>query len=136
MSDLSGNIPAYVFYGSILSEFLRIAKCTLKFSDSVLKAKQLFLRMMYQGANQLTLLKPKKKVIPASNYMFKVNSSNTGTRCETCSKLPTKTLERRYWRRSSVFIVNFEHISHLVLEFILLTLNRYAGWDETTSYCF
>ena len=32
MPVLSGNIPAYVFYGCILSEFLRIAKCTLKFS--------------------------------------------------------------------------------------------------------
>ena len=27
------------------------------------------------------------------------------------------------WRRSDVFIVNFEHISHLVLVFLLLTLN-------------
>ena len=29
-----------------------------------------------------------------------------------------------HWRRSDVFIVNFEHISHLVLLFLLLTLNR------------
>ena len=29
----------------------------------------------------------------------------------------------RHWRRSGVFIVNFEHISHLVLVFLLLTLN-------------
>ena len=28
-----------------------------------------------------------------------------------------------YLRRPSVFIVNFEHISHLVLLFVLLTLN-------------
>ena len=28
-------------------------------------------------------------------------------------------------RRSGVFIVNFEHISHLVLVFLLLTLNMY-----------
>ena len=27
------------------------------------------------------------------------------------------------WRRSGVFIVNFEHFSHLVLVFLLLTLN-------------
>ena len=32
--------------------------------------------------------------------------------------------EHRQWRRSSVFIVNFEHISHLVLVFLLLTLNK------------
>ena len=28
------------------------------------------------------------------------------------------------WRRSGVFIVNFEHISHLFLLFLLLTLNK------------
>ena len=27
------------------------------------------------------------------------------------------------WRRSGIFVVNFEHISHLVLVFLLLTLN-------------
>ena len=32
-----------------------------------------------------------------------------------CSKLKIKTPERRHWRRTDVFIVNFEHISHLVL---------------------
>ena len=61
---------------------------------------------------------------PAGNYMFKVNNRNTRTRCEICSKLTIKTPERRYWRRSDVFIVNFEHITHLVLVFLLLTLNR------------
>ena len=29
----------------------------------------------------------------------------------------------RHWRRSGIFIVNFEHISHLVLVFLLLTLS-------------
>ena len=47
--------------------------------------------------------------------MFKVNNRNTRTRCEICSKLTIKTPERREWRRSAVFIVKFEHISHLVL---------------------
>ena len=60
----------------------------------------------------------------AGNYMFKVNNRNNRTRCEICSKLTIKTPERRQWRRSGVFIVNFEHISHLVLVFLLLTLNR------------
>ena len=32
-------------------------------------------------------------------------------------------LVQRHWRPSGVFIVNFEHISHLVLVFLLLTLN-------------
>ena len=45
-------------------------------------------------------------------------------RCEICSKLIIKTPERRQWRRSDVFIVNFENISHLLLVFLLLTLSR------------
>ena len=44
-------------------------------------------------------------------------------RCEICSKLTIKIPERRQWRRSGIFIVNFEHISHLALVFLLLTLN-------------
>ena len=45
-------------------------------------------------------------------------------RCEICSKLIIKTPERRQCRCSGVFIVNFEHISHLFLVFLLLTLNK------------
>ena len=41
--------------------------------------------------------------------MFKVNNKDT---------------RRRQWRRSGVFIVNFEHISHPILVFPLLTLSR------------
>ena len=60
---------------------------------------------------------------PAGIYLLKVNNRNTRTRFEICSKLKIKTLERHQWRRSGVFIVNSEHISHLVLVFLLLTLN-------------
>ena len=41
-----------------------------------------------------------------------------------CSKLTIKTPQRRHSRRSGVFIVNFEHISHLALVFLLLNLSR------------
>ena len=61
---------------------------------------------------------------PACNYMFKVNKWNSRTRCEICSKLTIKTPEWHHWRRSGVFIVNFEHISHILLVFLLLTLSR------------
>ena len=64
--------------------------------------------------------------------------------CEICSKLTTKAPQRRqifffnkvagiqsatlfkkkYWRRSGVYIVNFEQISHIVLVFSLLALNK------------
>ena len=61
---------------------------------------------------------------PAVNHMLKVNTRNTRTRSEICRKLTTKTPERSHCRRSNVFIINFEHISHLVLVFIWLTLSR------------
>ena len=60
---------------------------------------------------------------PAGIYLFKVNNGNTRTRCEICSELTIKTPERRHWRCFGVFIVNFGQISHLVLVFLLLTLN-------------
>ena len=44
--------------------------------------------------------------------------------CEIWSKLIIKIPERRQWRRSGVFIVNFEQISNSVLEFSSLTLNK------------
>ena len=36
----------HVVHGSILSEFFRTAKCTIKLSDFVLKAKHLFLKWL------------------------------------------------------------------------------------------
>ena len=47
---------------------------------------------------------------PAGNCMFKVNNRNTRTRCEIWSKLTIKIPKRHQWRRSGIFIVNFEHI--------------------------
>ena len=67
--------------------------------------------------------KKTKKTHPAGIYLLKVNDWSTRTRCEICSKLTIKIPERRQWCRSGIFIVNFEHISHLVLVFLLLTLN-------------
>ena len=58
-----------------------------------------------------------KTKFPAGIYLLKVNNRNTRTRCEIYSKLTRKTPERR------LASLNFEHISHLVLVFLLLTLN-------------
>ena len=60
---------------------------------------------------------------PAGINMVRVNNKNTNTMCEICSKLTLKKPERRQWRRSGVFIVNFEHILHLVMVLLLLSLN-------------
>ena len=64
------------------------------------------------------------KKFPADNYMFTVNTRSTRTRNEIYSKLKIKTPGRCHCRRSGVFIVNFEHISHLVLVLLLLPLSR------------
>ena len=62
-------------------------------------------------------------ILPAGIYLLEGYSKTTRTRSKICSKLTINTPEWGYWRRLGVFIVNFEHISHLVLEFLLLTLN-------------
>ena len=46
--------------------------------------------------------------------MFKINNNDTRTKSIA-------------WRCTGVFIVNFEHIAHLVLLFLLLTLRRYIS---------
>ena len=63
-----------------------------------------------------------KEGYQADIYLLKVNNRNTRTRCEICLKLTIKT-PKRHWRRSGGFIVNFKNISHIVLVFLLLTLN-------------
>ena len=49
-------------------------------------------------------------------YLLKADNRITRTRCEICSKLTINTLERRHG--PGVFVVDFEHISHLVLVFL------------------
>ena len=71
------------------------------------------LRMLQNDFKKFTLCSIQENA-PAGIYLLKVNRS-TRTRCETCSKLTIKTPERRH--------VNFEHMSHLVLVFLLGTLN-------------
>ena len=57
-------------------------------------------------------------VHPAGIYVFKFNNRNTRTKCEICSKLT---------------IVNFEHILHLVLAFLLLILKYKCRLGRTSS---
>ena len=103
------------------------------------KIRQNFHRIIQQPASWLkeklfyiTFRKAISAAILANTYfqsykrfenMFKINNKNTRTSCEICSKLTMKTPERCQWRRPGAFIVNFEYILHLVLVFLLLTLN-------------
>ena len=61
MPKMSSNIPSSVFYGSILSEFLRIARCTLLFKDFSPKAVELFQRMIKQGGDKKLVVNQIKK---------------------------------------------------------------------------
>ena len=51
MPHLSSNIPSSIFYGSAFSEILRIARCTLLFSDFAPRVTELLQRMKNQGGN-------------------------------------------------------------------------------------
>ena len=54
-----------------------------------------------------------------------------------CSKLTIKKAERHQWRRSGVFIVNFEHITHLVHCVSIVNFEQVnADWVEVTAATF
>ena len=73
----------------------------------------------------------------SASIVNKVNNRSTRTRCKICLKLTRKTPERRQWRLSGVVTVNFEHISNLLLVFLLVTLGseKFAGTCLHHVYC-
>ena len=87
--------------------------------------------MEFQSSNLrfywLSFVKSIRTKRTAHNYLFKVNNEITRTRYESCSKWTTKTLGQRQFSWSDIFIINFEHVSCLVLVFLLLTLNKYLS---------
>ena len=106
----------------LLGMSMRAGKCLLGnyvpsrfflFDAMVLQSFCNFSRWLIEGGS----------ILPACIFLLKVNNRNTRTRCEKSSKLAIKTPERLQWRHSGVFIVNFEHILHLFLVFLLITLN-------------
>ena len=91
-------------YWSIDVKYLKFKETHYSITDSVTKGKSV-------------------KVIVTCKYSLTQSAF-------TCSKLTIKTLEQgvkyiHHWPRTGVFIVNFAHISHFVLVFLLLTLNMY-----------
>ena len=64
---------------------------------------------------------PKDYNTSASIYLFQVTIRNSGKMCEIFSTLTIKTPKRSQRHCSGVFTVNFKHISHLFLLFLLLT---------------
>ena len=49
MPDLSEKIPSHVFYGSVMCEFLRIARSTLLYKDFLYAIISLYEMMLNQG---------------------------------------------------------------------------------------
>ena len=77
MPDLSGNIPSYVFYGSIMSEFLRVARCTLLLSDFIPRASSLHKRMISQGGSSNMVSRQLRKAMSRHPEPFhKYNTSS------------------------------------------------------------
>ena len=56
---------------------------------------------------------------PENKYMLKAHNNNIRKRCETWERL-----ERHHWCNFSIFVVNFEHVLHLILVYLLLNLNK------------
>ena len=86
--------------------------------------ESLWKRSNFKTPGSVTYISLQSLYFPVGNYMFRVNNKSTETRCEICLKLIIKAPKQRHWRRSGVLIVNFEHISRLVLVLLLLTLTR------------
>ena len=111
-----------IMYMSISGSFLLLLLSLFESSSFENSSGRLFLKFVFSHAYRVKYVYD-IATYPVSIYMFKVNNRNTRTKCEMSSMLTIKTQKRRQWRRSDVFVVNFEHISHLILVFLLLTLN-------------
>ena len=79
----------------------------------------------------------KFKIKISSQLTFTCSKSTIETleeRCEICSKLKIRTPER--WRRSGIFIVNFEHISHLSSSVSIRWESRHSGVEFKNAELF
>ena len=77
MPDLTGNLPSFIFYGSIMSEFLRIARCTRLIENFLPRAQTLCKRMVAQGGNKSLVLKQIRKAVSRHPEPFEKFSLST-----------------------------------------------------------
>ena len=70
MPYLCSNIPSFIFYGTFMSEVLRIARNTLLYEDFKPKASSLFNRMINQGGNKLKLASTLSKLVNNHSQEF------------------------------------------------------------------
>ena len=69
--------------------------------------------------------------IQANKYLLKFNNRNPRKWCGKCPKLTVKYLELYHWRRSCVFIANFEYISYIIFQYIY-----FICWDLQIRFLF
>ena len=79
MPQYSSNIPKYIFYGSILAEFIRIARSTLRLKDFVEKTTILIKRMVKQGGKQDRIFKQLNKALIRHRQTFSHYQTNPQT---------------------------------------------------------
>ena len=70
MPDNCSNIPSYIFYGTILSEIIRIARSTLHLDDLIPRLGTFFKRMLNQGADRQKILHQCKKALKKHTQSF------------------------------------------------------------------
>ena len=135
MPDLTGNIPSSMYYGSIMSEFLRIARCTLLLSDFVPRARTLFLRMADQGGTKNRVLQQIKKAMLRHPGPFK----KFQTDCNTIISLITtnwytliKTSIGFFFFISFWRFVTFCNPIHLPYK--LKKKRWYSFWQQSIAY--
>ena len=92
-------------------------------------SKQIHNQKVCNESNILvSLMCSMRTVFPANIYLFKVINRKTRKRFEIFHtffwELKIKTPERCQWRRSIVFLIDFEYISYLFLVFLLVTFSK------------
>ena len=119
------TLLAFSLFGQTAGRLLRWHKSVNALSYSALLLNKKLCRSETIAGTLINLPQQKlDRINPVGNYLFKVNNRKTRTRCEICLKLTIKTPKRCHWCQSGVFFVNFEHILHLILVFLLITLSR------------
>ena len=67
---MSSDVPSAIFNGSIFSELLCTARCTLNFNNFILRKSDLFSRMTEEGGKRTTLTKRLKQTFHCYRTVF------------------------------------------------------------------
>ena len=74
MPYFDSNIPEFTFYGSVFSEFLRIARCSMCVDSFISTAHKLYSRMIRQGGNEHKILNLLDKLY--ERFPYEINKYN------------------------------------------------------------